>query len=456
VGTDVKDTRNNRLAEAFSLAFSTGNSIDSASVAGKVVDPKPEGVMIYAYRLDSINPDTLNPSHTPPDYLTQTGNGGLFRLTNLASGRYRVIAIRDQYKNLVYDGQTDEYGVLRGDVTVGENSRGSERMNFQLTKEDTTPPVLSVARAIDQRHVALRFSEPVRLGDVRPGEIFIIDTATQARLGVIDFSFQSTSPNEGIAVVAPQESLHVYRVRVKGVTDLAGNPIAESIEQAPFAASTIPDTLAPGVDFGELADSTRNIRWDDSLKISFTKAVDRKAFASGFSLVNASGSKVPVRFVWSGSSFVSIITEKPMNFGGWYVIKLAPDSVKDYAGNRQKDTVKDLHFRIIEEKLLGSLKGTVTEEKGAKGGRIRITASEAVSKSIPPTEAAVDSAGAFEFPHLQEGRYVLSAFHDTDGDGRYTYGKVSPFRKSERFTAHPETVKVRARWPVEGVLLRID
>jgi len=77
VGTDVKDTRNNRLAEAFSLAFSTGNSVDSASVSGKVLDPKPEGVMIYAYRLNRMNPDTLNPSHTLPDYLTQTGNGGL-------------------------------------------------------------------------------------------------------------------------------------------------------------------------------------------------------------------------------------------------------------------------------------------------------------------------------------------------------------------------------------------
>jgi len=403
-----------------------------------------------------MNPDTLNPSHTLPDYLTQSGNGGLFRLTNLAPGRYRVIALRDQYKNLMYDCQTDDYGVLRGDVTVGANKRDHEEMNFQLTKEDTTPPVLSTVRGLDQRHVALRFSEPVRLGDVRPEEIFIVDTADQARLGVVDYSFTSASVNEGIAVVSPEESLHVYRARVKGVRDLAGNLIAESREQALFTASMFPDTLAPQIDFGELADSTRNIRWDDSLKISFTKAVDRKAFESGFSLKDASDSKVAIRFVWSGSSVVHILTERPMNLGGWYVVTLVRDSVKDYAGNRQKDTLKDLHFRIIEEKLLGSLKGKVIEEGGERAGKIRITASEITSKTIPSRQVAVDTAGIFEFPYLQEGKYVLSAFHDADGDGRYTYGKISPFRKSERFTAQPETVKVRARWPVEGILLRID
>jgi hypothetical protein len=152
VGTDVKDTRNNRLAEAFSLAFSTGSSIDSGSVTGNVLDAKPEGVMIYAFRLDRMNPDTLDPSHTLPDYLTQTGTGGRFRLTNLASGRYRILAIRDQYKNLTYDCQIDEYGVLREDVTLGAKKRELEGMNFQLTKEDTTPPVLTSARALD-RHM---------------------------------------------------------------------------------------------------------------------------------------------------------------------------------------------------------------------------------------------------------------------------------------------------------------
>jgi hypothetical protein len=456
LGTDVKDTRNNRLAEAFSLAFSTGTTIDSAYVTGRVLAAKPEGVMIYAYRLDRINPDTLNPSHALPDYLTQTGNGGLFRLTNLAQGRYRVIALRDQYKNLVYDRQTDEYGVLRGDVTLGEKQGSPEGINFQLTKEDTTPPVLSSARAPDRRHVSLKFSEPMKLGSVHPQDIVIVDTVTQSRLDAIDFSFQSSPMNEGTVVVAPEESLHVYRVRVKGATDLAGNAIVETIEAPSFTASNLPDTLRPQLDFGELADSAKNIRWDDSLKISFTKAVDRRAFESGSSLLDASGARVPVRFVWSGSSLVDILTSHPMSLGAWYTIALVRDSVKDYAGNRQKDTLKNLHFRVIDEKLLGSLKGSVVEKGGKGGGKIRITASEISSKSIPPREIAVDSAGAFEFPYLQEGKYVLTAFHDADGNGRYTFGSVFPFRSSERFAAQPETVKVRARWPVEGILIRID
>jgi hypothetical protein len=46
--------------------------------------------------------------------------------------------------------------------------------------------------------------------------------------------------------------------------------------------------------------------------------------------------------------------------------------VKDYAGNRQKDTLKNLRFRVIEEKLLGSLKEM--SSKAGEAGKIRITA----------------------------------------------------------------------------------
>jgi hypothetical protein len=71
------------------------------------------------------------------------------------------------------------------------------------------------------------------------------------------------------------------------VTDLR-DPIAEA-GAALFTQAALP-ALTPEIDFGELADSTRNIRWDDSLKISFTKAVDRKAFR-GIFLLDASGQK---------------------------------------------------------------------------------------------------------------------------------------------------------------------
>ncbi len=74
VGTDVVDVReHNRMASGFTLAFSTGDSIDQGSIAGEVYDAKPEGVMIFAYDLDHARQDTLNPARAKPDFIMQTG-----------------------------------------------------------------------------------------------------------------------------------------------------------------------------------------------------------------------------------------------------------------------------------------------------------------------------------------------------------------------------------------------
>ena len=74
IGTDVVDYNNqNRMAEAYTLTFSTGETIDRRVITGKVYDAKPEGVLIFAYRTFE---DTINPSHTKPDYLSQTGTDG--------------------------------------------------------------------------------------------------------------------------------------------------------------------------------------------------------------------------------------------------------------------------------------------------------------------------------------------------------------------------------------------
>ena len=63
--------------------------------------------------------------------------------------------------------------------------------------------------------------------------------------------------------------------------------------------------------------------------------------------------------------------------------------------------------------------------------------------------------GKFLVDHLPEGKYTMSAFVDADSSGSYTFGKPFPYHVSERFTIYPDTLKVRARWGVEGVVLTL-
>lgn len=144
VGTDIVDLRaRNRMAHGYTLAFSTGDSIDQGAIAGRVFDDKPEGVMLFAYALSAINPDTLDPSRSKPDYIMQTGKDGVFLFSNIRFDTYRVFAVRDEYRNLIYDKQTDQIGVAATDVTLSADRPRVADLWFRLFAEDTTKPFLT-------------------------------------------------------------------------------------------------------------------------------------------------------------------------------------------------------------------------------------------------------------------------------------------------------------------------
>ena len=122
IGTDAEDLHKNRMAQAVTLAFSTGKEIDRGAIEGRVFPRNNSdaisGIMIFAYQLDKLNPDTLNPVIAKPDFITQTGKNGDFFLHHIPFGSYRIFAIRDEYRNLVYDREIDEYGVQSGIINI--------------------------------------------------------------------------------------------------------------------------------------------------------------------------------------------------------------------------------------------------------------------------------------------------------------------------------------------------
>ncbi len=455
IGTDVIDRRNrNRMASTFALPFSTGEVIDSAAIFGQVFAKPPDGVMIYAYKLDGLDPDTLNPTHTKPDYLTQTGSDGTFRLTNLALGSYRLLAVRDQFKNLLYESQTDEYGVPSTYTRVSRDSMFVTDVFFQLTKEDTTAPFLSSARSLERSHVLLRFSEPITLPPLDGKSLFIVDTLNNSALNIIDVSPVESALADIQLTTVPQESLATYRVVVANVRDLHDNIIHSDLNKAVFTAATNPDTLKPSMELIGFQDSTRNVQTDDTIRFSFSKAVQKQMFERGFELLDADKNKMKGDFVWVGSVSASFIPARQLELGKWYTINIHLDSLKDYSGQFAGDSIWTRRFQMVEEKYLGSIAGVVRDESWSFGP-IHITVSEISNNNIKTRQTVADSSRGFMFHHLPEGRYVLSAFCDADSNGAYTFGKPFPYQLAERFSSKNDTLKVRARWPLEGVAIKI-
>ncbi len=103
-GNSVQDLNEGNVLKHFEFVFSTGNTVDSLSLRGRVVKsfdhtPDKDGlyVMLYDRFEDSI------PRKTLPNYVTKTDENGYFNLTHLREGSYMIFALKDANQNYLFD-----------------------------------------------------------------------------------------------------------------------------------------------------------------------------------------------------------------------------------------------------------------------------------------------------------------------------------------------------------------
>lgn len=453
VGTDVRDIRaGNRMANAFTLAFSTGDSIDHGLITGRVFDEKPAGVMIYAFGLSRHNKDSLDPSKVGPDYITQTGTNGEFRLSNIAYDTYRLLAIRDELRNFRYNRQVDDYGVATHDVEIGPSGASVGGIGFRMTREDTTSPFVTAARAIDDRQVFVRFSEPLDSTTFGASQVVIRDTLTRGTIGVSMHFLDHSNATVGCVVTAmPLARNTAYLLRVDNVFDRAGNRIDTSNATAMFEIPEVFDTTRPQVSLGLLQDSVRGRPLEDPVVIRFDKPVESDPLAAAVSILDSASAKVPVQLTWVHPMELRVAPITPLAGKAWYGLDIVMDSLRDLRGNTYRDSTLRVRFETLDLRTEGIIEGAVSLPPTSPRGPVVLVVTGLDTR--PPRRRSIELGDKREFTidRLVEGRYTLEAFVDADSSGTYTFGLPFPFVPSEPFAVYPDTVKVRARWSVEGV-----
>jgi hypothetical protein len=457
IGTDVRDIRaSNRMASGYTLAFSTGDAIDQGKISGKVFDEKPEGVMMFAYVLDGMNTDTLDPSHTRPDYITQTGKDGTFKFSNIRFAAYRIIGVRDEFRNLLYDRQTDQFGVTTHDVQVNEKIPQAGELWFRLSSEDTTKPFLTKVIALSRSQVQLRFSEPLDTASFRATAIALTDTLGRNPVGVAVAVLERTdSLAARIIPASPLESGNVYKLSIAHVRDRVGNLIDSAKANVVFTAEGFLDTLRPTLEIVSIRDSIREVPFESTFEFRFSEPVEQRSVPPAVSLLDSAKRLLELDKRWISAMSLLISPRKPLNSASWYTIRVVMDSVRDLSGNGWKDSVSMLRFQTLDLKATGTIEGVVIDaDSGTHLGEIYVTATRVLSSSPTVATLRLSGTGKFRFERLLEGRYTLSAFRDRDSSESFSFGKPFPFTPSERFAVIADTLKVRARWAVEGVVVR--
>lgn len=121
-GNAVTDLNEANILQNFEYIFSTGPNIDSLKLIGQVinaVDQKPSsGSLVGLYSVTSTDSVVYK---NKPLYISKTDAGGNFKFNYLPKSSFKLIAIDDLNKNLLYDGSEEKIAFVNEFVNTGDS-----------------------------------------------------------------------------------------------------------------------------------------------------------------------------------------------------------------------------------------------------------------------------------------------------------------------------------------------
>ena len=121
-GQSIADNNEGNPLNQFKYVFSTGKTIDSLAISGKVKDAylkeAESFVSVMLYDVNANFNDSIVYKQTPR-YVTNTLDSlKTFRLENLKAGKYLLVGMKDYNSNNKFDPKKDKIGFLKQFITV--------------------------------------------------------------------------------------------------------------------------------------------------------------------------------------------------------------------------------------------------------------------------------------------------------------------------------------------------
>jgi hypothetical protein len=440
VGTDVVDYNNkNRMAEAYNFAFSTGNEIDKRVIAGKVYNDKPAGILIFAYKLSS---DTADPFLHKPEYISQTGNNGAFKLLGLAEGTYRVFAVKDEYRDLLFQPEQDLIGMPYRDITFSKEDTLFSPLNFFLTRIDTSKPRFISASMTDRFHILINYTEEFDTSIINSKNFYIFDSTSNKKSFPL-YAFKGNTKNTEMVLVdtsvfPPDHDVYLVADSIK---DISGNVFLH--DETQINLSEKPDTAKLNIYKTVPQNNSRDIDYIGA-KFNFylNDAFNTSLLKQNIMFQDTSGKRVAFKIRILDDASFTVIPDNRLEPGKDYLIMIDLSKFEDAAGNIIDTTFK-YRFKTISGLDFTGISGNINNVDFKKNPVLVLSA---VDDFKPIYSKNLNDNTKFSFERVVPGKYLFWCYLDVDSSKSYTYGYPFPFKPSEEFSFYPDTLNLRARW----------
>ncbi len=451
IGTKAVDVHNNKLKNSYSFAFSTGDSLDSGFISGRIFyNGKAEpAVSVWAYVLSNSGDIILG--KTNPDYVVQSENDGSYSLKYLSSGSYRLVAVKDLNMDLNWDPGKEPLGLTFSDVKIDEANKSAENLDFSLSLRDTAGLYLKQCTALDNQKLKLVFNKNLEkksayeLGNFQLGSV----SGTQ-RVKITNSYFLSGDNKNLYLLLGEKLQEEEYKIQLLNLRDEEQNVLQESLGSCQFKGTAKPDTLRPKILASLPSKNQINVSLDSEIEIFFSEAMNQKSAENNFDLTDSAGNSFKGSYTWENPAQFRFLPEKSLAGKMNYQIQLHVQNVVDQNGNPLQDSLWNVKFTTVNTDTFGSVALEVkSQEKYLENIWVNLTSLD----KKHTYKKILDKPGKFLWETLLPGKYFLDGFVDLDENQKYSFGKISPFEPAEPFAIYPDTVRIRSRWETAGIVL---
>jgi hypothetical protein len=440
IGTDLVDYNNkNRMALSVTFSFSTGNKVDKKVISGKVYEEKPSGILIFAYKKGKEDPD---PMKIKPDYISQVGNDGRYKIIGLAEGVYRVFAVYDQYRDFLFQPDQDKIGMPPGDVSFSEHDTLYSNLNFFLTKIDTSAPRILSSVMTDKMHILVNFTEPVDSTCIRANNFFVYDSSSQKRTPMLFAYKGNTKPTEIVLVTSqniPEGNSNWFFA--DSIKDISGNIYRKDFSQ--LSVSTKPDTIK--LDFYNYSPPNKTDRADfidQKFTFYLNDGVDSNQIKNIVSFTDTSRISVDFNIKFVDDASFRIEPLKPLEARKDYIIKINLSRLTDAAGNKL-DSVFQYKFKTISGSDFTGISGVLNNVNLNKRPVLVL---QGIDTDKNVYTQILFTGNKFNIDRVTPGKYVMWVYLDVDNNNMYSFGSIKPFKPAEEFSFYSDTLDLKARW----------
>ncbi|MCF6350235.1 MAG: Ig-like domain-containing protein [Flavobacteriaceae bacterium] len=141
-GESIEDNNEGNKLSNFKYVFSTGNYIDSLTIKGVIADAflkkTDDYVSVLLYKIDATYNDSTIFKEKPM-YIANTLDSTSWEITNIKKGNYKLIALKENSSNYIYDPKLDKIAFIDSVITIPTSKKFrlnlfKQESEFKLTK----------------------------------------------------------------------------------------------------------------------------------------------------------------------------------------------------------------------------------------------------------------------------------------------------------------------------------